>query len=973
MLDRVLFSLGDFDVTVLLLIYAFLVLVLLVGIIAFRRNYILQVKLSRLMDAESAVHNSQGIIVLLKKKRKKLLAASKEFNPTIVIVSLDNMGSLYVGYKNRNYLMRMIAETFAEDLIKPELISRSDFNKFCIVLTDRNREDVKEYIQELNVKLDELDIENYGSYSFFLTAAVYENAKLDDPKLDYELALATLSYATVKDGNIYYYSDEVLAKVKQLEIINSSKESALENGQFVPYVQPKVDFKTGRVTGGEILVRWVDNDQTILYRPDEFIPLFESNGFIKTIDFLMFEQSCSILQILNNAGHKDLVLSTNFSKLTLNSLKTTEKLLEIVSKYNVSPNHIEIEITESESMESANAFSTSLLKLRQNGFRISMDDFGKEYSSLAMLVDNRFDTIKVDKFFFENSLSTTKEKDVIKNIINLLSKVGCHIVLEGIENEATLAVLATIHRDLSLQGYYFSKPIPPSKFEAFVSTIFSFDYPDIVVETEKETISITTDGATAQTTPGVGAAGATINVNTTSTPGKDNSAEVEALRVQMKEMQLNFERQLQAQREQNHKQDMDYMNQQLENLRKQQEQALAAQQLAAQQAANQRLVVHQQEPVIRDYGRDDEIVRLRRELEDLRYQHDRDRDRFYENRYREPRYEEPRYDNRRSEYEDLQRQIKDLKESQQQQPQIDVNALIEKLSQTQLNSVQYQVEKAKEEAQSLRDKLEQERKEREELEALLEEMNNKEEEVSEEEITHVQEEADKNLNLDLSTLSADEKNDDEEEDEAEEESEDGEEANQTEKLEKPALSLEELEAIIKSYQDKYLDNWNKHAKEELKDGYYEVVNGLKYYRGRVKKNFVDKMKQASPEIKQLFNIVKNEIMRYEGITNKMTNSYDTFYYKRKQIAKIAITSSRIKVFLAADPTKYPERQFPHKDVSSKKTHARTPYYTKVKSQLSVKRFKYVLADVMIENELKTSSNYKPIDYAIKFKFLKGSQ
>ena len=113
------------------------------------------------------------------------------------------------------------------------------------------------------------------------------------------------------------------------------------------------------------------------------------------------------------------------------------------------------------------------------GFHLAMDDFGKEYSSLGSLADNPFDTIKMDMVFFKNGLSTEKEKTIAKNVINLLNKLNVNVVCEGISNKDTLDILATISRDVIIQGYCFSKPIPKNNFEAFLQTVFTLDYPDI--------------------------------------------------------------------------------------------------------------------------------------------------------------------------------------------------------------------------------------------------------------------------------------------------------------------------------------------------------------------------------------------------------------------------------------------------------------------------------------------------------------
>ena len=123
MLDRVLFTLYTFDVTLRLLIYVFLALVLLVAIINFRRNYVLQVKLSQLVDPESSIHNIQGAYVLLKKRRRKLLKAS-DSKPTLVVVQIDNLGGLYVGYSHKKQLMRVISNVFTWDLNRYEFVTR---------------------------------------------------------------------------------------------------------------------------------------------------------------------------------------------------------------------------------------------------------------------------------------------------------------------------------------------------------------------------------------------------------------------------------------------------------------------------------------------------------------------------------------------------------------------------------------------------------------------------------------------------------------------------------------------------------------------------------------------------------------------------------------------------------------------------------------------------------------------------------
>ncbi|MDE7213657.1 MAG: hypothetical protein K2N42_03655, partial [Anaeroplasmataceae bacterium] len=472
---------------------------------------------------------------------------------------------------------------------------------------------------------------------------------------------------------------------------------------------------------------------------------------------------------------------------------------------------------------------------------------------------------------------------------------------------------------------------------------------------------------------GAGAPGGTsINISglgggTTVVP--EHNKEMEEMRRQMEEMRRQFQSTLEEQKRQAHEEEMKRMREEMARMQNQPRERdhsseydalrLEIERLKASQNNSTNTYIQREYRDSRYYDYEDEISRLRREVSDLRYaDRDRGRDHYYVR------------DSRDREYEMLQKQIDDLKENQKNQPVFNIDELVERLTKRQDDS-RYRIEKAEAEAKSLRERLEQERKEREDLESLINELQSKQDEEDEivpdeAEQVRLQEEADHNLNLDLSTLSKIEVADDDDEDEDEDDEE------EFEKLAKPKLSLEELEAIIQSYRDKYNDDWSTYAKDELKDGYYEIIDGLNYYK-RTRRTFLDRIKKASPELRQVYNIVKNEIMKYDSVSNKLTNFYDSFYIGRKLVCKLSLTSTKLKVYLAVDPAKYPERQFPHKDVSDKKAQARTPYYTMVRSQLSVRRVNKVIDDLMEEYKLSENPSYKAVDYANKYKFLKDTK
>lgn len=295
-------------------------------------------------------------------------------------------------------------------------------------------------------------------------------------------------------------------------------------------------------------------------------------------------------------------------------------------------------------------------------------------------------------------------------------------------------------------------------------------------------------------------------------------------------------------------------------------------------------------------------------------------------------------ESRSSELDEIRMQLQEIMERQKSN-QIDVEELVKRLKSEQLDST---TTIAKPEIKA------------EEIENMLEDIK---EDSTTESVKPTLVTPEK-INLDIEALGDDD--DDDDDDDSDEE----------EVLEKPTLTLEEVEAIIQSYKDKYFAEWNQKAQEELKDGYYEVINGLRYYRGRVKKNLPERIKDATPELKNLYNIVKNEFLQYNDVKSRITNRFDMILHNNHAIAKINLTKKRVRVYLNLNPKDYSETQFPHRDVSNKKVHVKTPFLMFVRSKLSAKRMRMLVADLMLNYNLRPDTEYQAKDYANAFKFYK---
>ncbi len=998
----VLFKIGNFEVSTPILISFILIIVVIVAFILYRLNHRTQTRASQYMDNECSIFNKLGLVRYIKERGKHIS------NPTLVVVEIRNLLMLYTSCENRGQIVYQISDLLVHGLGKNETIARIEFNKFAILFENHSRDQIKEYAQKVCESLDSMRIENYGTYNFYIYFGIYENAPLQDYEYVVDYAAAIIRFSSIVDNNLYYYSSEVKSQMEKLARMNQEKDMDFEQKRFVPYIQPKVSLKTGEVLGGEMLVRWLDENHNIKYMPEEFIQLFEENGFITKIDDLMLHEACKLVQTLAMRGKNDVIISVNISKVKFMSANFEQSMIAIVRQYQINPKNIEIEITETAVMENFQYISNCVMALRQFGFIVAMDDFGKAYSSLGMLSSNPFDAIKLDMVFFRNKLVTDKDRVIVKNILDMLSKLDCEIVCEGIQDRQTLDTLATINQDVIIQGYCISQPIPVPQFESFLATKFEFNYAPIEPETPPAPPApvVTAPAPVEPETPApivevvTGPRNIAQESNVPAPIIPDHSAEIEEMQRQMLELQHQLQAQIEEQERRERDAEVNRLKAEIEQLKNPvQKSDPKDDEIAALKAEIEKLknppkdnssemealrreierlkdperkeniaeinalkleierlkLVHEND---KTYHNIDQLNAMRREIDDLRYRgRDRDYDRGGYN---------ARYDYRDREIENLQQQIRELRENQNKQPQIDVEKLIDRLSQSQ-NESRSQLERIQNEKMDLKEKLEKERREKEELESLLNELKNKDnDDLSDVDQEKELEKANSRLNLDLSTLDNFHDDDDDEE---EEEDEDFDEPS---KLSKPNLTLAELEAIIQSYKDKYKDNWNEHAKDELKGGYYELLDNLQYYKKHEKKTFLERIKQASPELKQLFNIVKNEIMSYNGVANKLTNSYDCFYMGRNLAAKLSLTTKKVRVYLAVDPNQYPERLYPHRDVSSKKSHLRTPYYTMVKSQLSVKRINKVIADMMANNNLQKNPDYKPIDYAMKYRFLKSS-
>ena len=266
-----------------------------------------------------------------------------------------------------------------------------------------------------------------------------------------------------KEPQIGFFDIEMSKQRLWEQKVETDMERALEQREFQVYLQPK--FSTGEeiLGGAEALVRWIHPTEGFV-PPNKFIPIFERNGFILKLDDYMLHEVAKQQAEWIEQGWKVVPISVNVSRAHFTREDLAEHICEIVDQYHVPHNVIELELTESAFFDDKQVLLTTVRKLRDAGFSVSMDDFGAGYSSLNSLKELSIDVLKIDADFFRGADSLDRGMLIVSEVIDLAKKLNMKIVAEGIESREQVDFLTDQECDM-IQGYYFAKPMPIGEFE----------------------------------------------------------------------------------------------------------------------------------------------------------------------------------------------------------------------------------------------------------------------------------------------------------------------------------------------------------------------------------------------------------------------------------------------------------------------------------------------------------------------------
>lgn len=248
-----------------------------------------------------------------------------------------------------------------------------------------------------------------------------------------------------------------------MQSMENELRNALKKKQFEIHYQPQKSVKSGRIVGLEALLRWEHPDKGSI-PPMDFIPLAERTGLINEIGEWVIYEACRQNKRWQEDGYDPMVVSVNLSAVQLDQTNLIEKVKCILRNTDLDPEYLELEITESMSMSNEENILETINGFHQLGVSVSIDDFGTGYSSLKNLSLYPITKIKIDKMFIDGSRE--HNKTIVKSIIHLSHALNMKVIAEGVETKEQFAFLEREKCD-EIQGYYFSKPLPPDELNQF--------------------------------------------------------------------------------------------------------------------------------------------------------------------------------------------------------------------------------------------------------------------------------------------------------------------------------------------------------------------------------------------------------------------------------------------------------------------------------------------------------------------------
>ena len=374
------------------------------------------------------------------------------------IHNFKNINDMF-GKQQGNRVLVYLKKTIEKMLQSGEFFCRDTGDQFYLLLRTVDHTEIARRLQDLIDQIRRTAL--FGSeYSYDLS--VYAGVVVQGDREKALIAMQSIEH--IRHTDIAFYQQSMHDIVRRKNSMESQMYPALQNQEFKLFLQPKFNLKTDQMIGAEALVRWQNPNGSYRY-PGEFIPLFEENGFCTKLDLYMIEQACIQIRAWIDAGITPIPISVNQSKQLFSNLQYPENLMRILTRYQIPTSLITLEILEGTATNNLELLKHQIDALHEQGFRVSMDDFGSGYSSLNMLYQLKIDELKLDRGFLRKASEEGQKRRqiILEEIIQFAQRLEITTVAEGIETEADRDLVRKLHCDFG-QGYFYDKPMPAKEF-----------------------------------------------------------------------------------------------------------------------------------------------------------------------------------------------------------------------------------------------------------------------------------------------------------------------------------------------------------------------------------------------------------------------------------------------------------------------------------------------------------------------------
>ena len=413
--------------------------------------------------------------MLLNDRVSQAIALAQRHMKKVAVLFLDLDGFKHIndslGHPIGDKLLQSIAKRLVDCVRGSDTVSRQGGDEFVVLLSEMGQSD-EAAITARRMLQAVAEAHSIDRHDLHVNTSIGVSVYPDDG-LDAETLIKnadTAMYQAKENGrqNYQFFKPAMNVRAVERQSIEESLRRALERREFALHYQPKVNLRTGEVTGAEALIRWTHPTRGPI-SPGQFIPVAEDCGLILPIGKWVLREACKQARAWVDAGLHLATIAVNISAVEFRDENFLEGVFGILKDTGLDPKSLELELTESVLMKRAESTESILKTLRTRGVQVAVDDFGTGYSSLSYLRRFPIDALKIDQSFVRHITTTPDETTIVTAVISMGRSLKMRVVAEGVETQEELVFLQA-HQCDEAQGYYFSPPGLPQQFAKLLET-----------------------------------------------------------------------------------------------------------------------------------------------------------------------------------------------------------------------------------------------------------------------------------------------------------------------------------------------------------------------------------------------------------------------------------------------------------------------------------------------------------------------